>query len=128
MAQQKTPLSDDQLETYHQLLVDKRHELTGDMNRLEEAADVGPEGAHGNPSDVPTHPADAAQDLQREETDLRLAQSVRDQVAEIDEAIERIRDGSYGVCLDCDKPIQAKRLKARPWSKFCLEHARMEHG
>jgi DnaK suppressor protein len=36
------------------------------------------------------------------------------------EALERIEDGSYGVCLKCDEDISLKRLKVVPWAAFCL--------
>jgi DnaK suppressor protein len=38
----------------------------------------------------------------------------------INEALERIEDKSYGVCVNCDEPIQAKRLEAVPWALYCL--------
>jgi DnaK suppressor protein len=36
-------------------------------------------------------------------------------------AIERLNDGSYGACLQCDKEIASKRLKAIPWAELCIE-------
>jgi DnaK suppressor protein len=38
----------------------------------------------------------------------------------INEALERVEDKSYGVCVHCDEPIQAKRLEAVPWALYCL--------
>jgi DnaK suppressor protein len=35
-------------------------------------------------------------------------------------AMERIDDGSYGVCLECEEPISPKRLKAIPWAERCI--------
>ena len=36
------------------------------------------------------------------------------------EALERIQDGSYGTCAECDKPISPKRMEAVPWAKYCI--------
>jgi RNA polymerase-binding transcription factor DksA len=48
---------------------------------------------------------------------------------EIDEAMERIQDGSYGICLGTGKRIKKRRLLAIPWAKFSIEHAKlMEKG
>lgn len=35
-------------------------------------------------------------------------------------AIERLNDGSYGVCLECDEDISPKRLAAIPWAELCI--------
>ncbi|MBI4480254.1 MAG: TraR/DksA C4-type zinc finger protein [Acidobacteria bacterium] len=39
---------------------------------------------------------------------------------EIEEALERLRDGSYGTCLDCGMPVSKKRLEAMPWVRYCV--------
>ena len=38
----------------------------------------------------------------------------------VQRALQRIEDGSYGICLACDEPISAKRLQAVPWAEYCL--------
>ncbi len=38
----------------------------------------------------------------------------------IQEALERIEEKSYGVCVHCEEPIQPKRLEAVPWAQYCL--------
>jgi DnaK suppressor protein len=38
----------------------------------------------------------------------------------VDEALDRMDSGDYGVCLACEAPIPAKRLQALPWAKYCL--------
>src|ERR1051325_5836681 len=38
----------------------------------------------------------------------------------IEEALDRIDSGDYGVCLACEEPIPAKRLHALPWAKYCV--------
>ncbi len=42
---------------------------------------------------------------------------------EIDKALERMKDGTYGLCEVCGKPIEEKRLEALPWTTLCIEHA-----
>jgi len=39
---------------------------------------------------------------------------------EVEEAIVRVREGSYGICQECEEPILPKRLQALPWAKFCV--------
>ena len=38
----------------------------------------------------------------------------------IEEALDRIHSGDYGICLACDEPIAAKRLQALPWARYCV--------
>jgi DnaK suppressor protein len=39
----------------------------------------------------------------------------------VNEALGRVKDGSYGVCLSCHDEVQAKRLEAVPWARHCIE-------
>ncbi len=39
---------------------------------------------------------------------------------QLQDALERMDDGSYGVCAECEKPISQKRLEAVPWAKYCI--------
>jgi len=42
-------------------------------------------------------------------------------LAQIDTALERIQDGSFGTCAKCGKPIAEERLEARPWASLCID-------
>jgi len=39
---------------------------------------------------------------------------------EVEEALLRVKEGTYGICQECDEPISPKRLQALPWAKFCV--------
>jgi DnaK suppressor protein len=43
------------------------------------------------------------------------------QLRMIEEALDRIEAGDYGICLGCEEQIPAKRLQAVPWAKFCVQ-------
>lgn len=58
-------------------------------------------------------------DSAREEAGRNIQRS-RDMLVEIDGALDRIKNGDYGDCIDCDNPIPEKRLLARPAAKRCL--------
>lgn len=38
----------------------------------------------------------------------------------IEEALDRLRSGDYGICLSCEAPIAEKRLQALPWARYCV--------
>jgi DnaK suppressor protein len=67
------------------------------------------------------HMADAGTDSFDRDFALSRISSEQDAVYEIDEAIMRIRDGTYGVCELTGKPIERERLEAIPWTRFCAE-------
>ena len=51
--------------------------------------------------------------VQRNSADVEL-------LRDVDEALDRLRDGSYGTCLDCGITISRKRLEAVPWARLCV--------
>jgi RNA polymerase-binding protein DksA len=122
----KSPLSKAELKEFRQMLLAKRQSLLGDMTRMEaEALRTNRQEGTGDLSKVPTHDADVGTDNFEQEFTLGLLESERTLLAEINEALERIDKGTYGICLGTSLAIGKSRLKARPWAKYCIEYARM---
>ena len=63
---------------------------------------------------------DQAQISHDEFISLRLNSLDYVQLRLIEEALDRIEAGDYGICLSCEEPIPAKRLEALPWAKYCV--------
>jgi DnaK suppressor protein len=63
---------------------------------------------------------DQAQLFQDEFVSLRLNSLDYVQLRLVEEALDRIHTGDYGVCLSCEKTIPPKRLQALPWAKYCV--------
>jgi DnaK suppressor protein len=117
----KSPLSKAELRSYRQLLLHKRAEILGDMASMSRDA-LNSDSA--NLSHMPIHMADVGSDHYEQELTLGLVESERKLLHEIDEALERIADGTYGVCQATGKPIGKPRLQAKPWAKYSIEAAR----
>lgn len=71
--------------------------------------------------DVPSDEGDLSQQhheewifLNRNTIDMKL-------LREISDALQRIDQGTYGVCLECEEPISVKRLDAVPWARYCVK-------
>lgn len=96
-----------------------RQALAGDISALMELREQ-------SGGDVVDHALDAAQD----EISSQLAEVESRELAQIDNAIERIRQGTYGICEVTGKPIPLARLQALPYATMCIEAQReMEkHG
>ena len=58
------------------------------------------------------------------ELDEGLEEGAQQTLVEIEAALKRIEDGTYGTCKVCGKPIPADRLRAIPWAKLCIEDQR----
>ena len=65
-----------------------------------------------------THMADAGTDTYDRDLALAMLSSEQGALYEIDEALDRIRNGTYGVCESTGKPIERARLEAIPWTRF----------
>ena len=122
----KTPLSKKQLREFREMLLDKRRSLIGDMSGIEgNSLGKNMQESSGDLSNMPTHPADIGSDNFEHEFTLGLLESERALLIEINEALDRIVDNSFGVCLGTGKPIALPRLRARPWCKYSIEYQRM---
>ena len=75
------------------------------------------------------HMADAGTDAYDRDFALSMLSADQNALYEIDSAIRRIEDGTYGICEMTGKPIAAARLEAIPWTRFSLEaEKRLEEG
>ncbi len=66
-------------------------------------------------------PVDLAVRNYSKNVQLAVSENESKQLSLIDEALLRIEDEDYGVCLNCEKEINPKRLAAIPWARFCLD-------
>jgi len=120
-------LSPKELEHFRDLLLEKRRELVGDMSSMEREALRTSGGS--NLSTLPIHMADMGTDNYEQEFTLGLVEKDRNLLREINTALAKIQDGSYGICEGTQKPISKVRLEAQPWARFSIEYARqMEKG
>jgi RNA polymerase-binding protein DksA len=122
----RTPFTKSELAEYRKLLIDKRRSILGDMGGIEgEALRTNRQESSGDLSNMPTHPADIGTDNYEQEFTLELLESERTLLTEVNEALDRIAKGTYGICLGTGQFIGKPRLKARPWAKYSIEYARL---
>jgi len=77
--------------------------------------------AAGERAGMATHMADLGTDNYRRDFELGLLSDGVDVLEMIDEALQRLEDSEYGICLDCGEPIPRKRLEAKPYAKYCTK-------
>ena len=120
----KNTLSKEDIEYFRQLLLEKRVEIVGNVSEIEdEALKKSRLDAAGDLSSMPIHMADIGTDNYQQELALELMNGERKLLKEIDEALNRIEEGSYGICQGTGKLIAKARLEANPWAKYCVKYA-----
>ena len=113
------------LDGYRQRLLALRKRLDGDVSHLaDEALRKNQREASGNLSSMPIHMADIGSDNFEQEFTLSLLQSEEQVLVEIGDALERITQGKYGRCEECEHPIPRVRLDALPYTRHCVACAR----
>ena len=126
-SKKSSPLSASQLEQLGKLLLERRATLLSDANSIEEEALNHASGSgSGELSSVPFHMADVGSENYEREFALSLLENEKVELREIDEALDRIRDGAYGECETCGERICLARLRALPSARMCIECKR-EH-
>src|SRR5947209_16969342 len=99
-------MTEAEIESYRRRLLALKQRLGTELTELEEEAlrPVGGEAA-GGLSDVPVHPADLGTDNYEEEVSLDLIENENQILTEIDDALARIEDGTFGRCKNCGQEI-----------------------
>ncbi|CAN5798321.1 TraR/DksA family transcriptional regulator [soil metagenome] len=114
-----------ELESYRKLLDGLRNRLRGDLDQMtDEALHRDQPEASGNLSKVPIHLADLGTDQFEQEFTLGLIETEQGTLDEVEGALQRIGEGTFGTCEECGKPINKARLQALPYTRHCIECAR----
>lgn len=105
---------------------DARTRLEQERRSLDELASSSRAGAPVPSEEVKgsegTHPGDAGTDRETQMEDHGLADDAERQRDEIDAALARIDEGTWGTCVVCGQPIDDERLEARPQAERCRQH------
>lgn len=113
-------LTKQQLKTFRQLLLIERAKFAGEIRAIAEEALRNPREASGDLSAYTIHMADMAADTYERELSTNLVSSEQQVLYEIDDALKRLDDGSFGICQQCNKPIVMSRLRVVPYAAMCI--------
>lgn len=117
------------LERFKKLLLKKREDIITEMSNItKDTLSKSQREASGDLSGYSFHMADQASDNYDREFSLNLASDNQKVIYAIDEALGRIKDKTYGRCLQCHKEITRKRLRAVPHAILCIDCQRKEEA
>ena len=111
-------------EQFRGVLLEERTRVQAALENLREETagtlydDAGEESAYDN------HLADTATETYDRELDYTLEENSEQILGEIDAALKRIEDGTYGICTNRGEQISVERLEALPWATLCIDCAR----
>jgi RNA polymerase-binding protein DksA len=110
------------IETIKQDLLKKREDVEKELNLIAKKENDGGEDEY-KPSfpDYGDKPDENAMEIAEYETNIAEEDLLERTLRDIDGALERIEAGSYGICKHCGKPIDPRRLQARPTAGSCVE-------
>lgn len=109
------------LKKYEKLLLEKRAAIIDDIDSLRRDSLETIKEATGDLSSYSYHMADIGTDAQEREKKFLLASKSGRLLYHLDEALRRIKDGTYGKCHECGKDISKARLEAVPHARYCIE-------
>jgi RNA polymerase-binding protein DksA len=123
--ERETPFSDEELEHFRELLLQRRREARDEIEQMREQIDQAKEQA-GDNSAYGVHMADAGTDaMEREKLHLMIARQQK-YIGYLDRALERIKNKTYGICRVTGEPIAKERLEAVPHTEISIEAKRQE--
>jgi len=98
---------------FRKILLKEREQIVGDVKQIVESSkEMGQDGIQ----DI----GDEAANMYNKQVLLSLNENERMRLKEVDESLDRIENGSYGICEECGGPISLKRLEVRPVAKYCV--------
>ncbi|MDD5130085.1 MAG: TraR/DksA family transcriptional regulator [Candidatus Omnitrophica bacterium] len=110
------------LKNFKKIVLKKKEEILNDLKHIsDDTLRKSQKEASGDISGYTYHMADVASDNYDREFSLGLASSERKSLYELDDALKRIEEGTFGICDDCRGPITKIRLKAVPSARLCIK-------
>jgi DnaK suppressor protein len=123
----KTPFNKAELDLFKKRLLQIKAILLVNMNQMEKESLSKPmREASGDLSNLPMHLGDLGTDQYEQDFTISVMEGESNAITEINEALERIDDKTYGVCESCQKGIATPRLKAVPYARLCLKCKEVE--
>jgi DnaK suppressor protein len=118
-------LTQDQIRTLEQQLRrDREAALADTQDQMRQAEDVDGESLAKYPHDT----GDMSEADRELDTNISMAERYSGAVGDIEDALRRIVEGTYGICTECGQPIGYPRMQALPTAKLCIAcQERMEH-
>ncbi|HEX2025512.1 MAG TPA: TraR/DksA C4-type zinc finger protein [Actinomycetota bacterium] len=126
MPTKRSPFTKSELNEVRKRLEAEREELQRQAAEIEESSLGTSQSELTGEVSFDEEYADAGTATFERERDLSLTNNIRDLTDKVDRALERIAEGTYGLCERCGKPIEKARIKALPYATLCIKDKQAE--
>jgi RNA polymerase-binding protein DksA len=110
---------------FREALLEERRRVQAALDNLHEENPGSLSDETGDDAVYDNHLADTATVTYDRELDYTLEENSEHVLADIDAALQRIEEGTYGTCSNCGRQIPPERLEARPWATLCIDCQRL---
>ncbi len=117
----ESPFDQETIQYFKDLLLNKREEAQTQIDILEDRITNLDEADDADLSSFTHHLGDVGSEVEEDEMNFQLLERTKKYVNEINDALERIENGTYGICEATGKPIEKGRLDAVPHTRFSME-------
>lgn len=117
----KSPYDSKTLAHFKELLLQKRREAEEQIDIIENTISNLNEADDADFSSIAHHMGDVGSEMEEKQINYQLLERTKRYIGQIDDALGRIDNGTYGVCLATGKPIPPGRLEAVPHTRFSIE-------
>lgn len=120
------PFTKRELTSIRKQLEEEREQLEAQFTELEETSLGTSQSEQSGEAAFDEEYADSGTFTFERERDLSLAENLKDLIEQIERAVDRIDDGTYGICERCGRPIEKARIKALPYARLCIKDKQAE--
>lgn len=121
-----TPYKAEELEHFKNLLLEEKEDTEQRLNELKKDRGRLSDNKGEAYSGVNHHIGDLGSKEEEKETDYKLLGHNQDKLNEINGALDRIEQGTYGICEDTGQKIKKGRLEAKPWTRYSMDAQKSE--
>jgi RNA polymerase-binding protein DksA len=114
------PLNAKELQSFEELLLKLKRKIFREKRYIDSIVLNPKETTGGELSSYRTHVADVGSETYQREVSSQISTYEAQLLRAIDDALRRLREGRYGICLKCGRQIPRARLKALPYAELCI--------
>lgn len=117
----KSPFNDKTLQHFKELLIEKRRHAEEEVDILENRLSNLNEADDADQSSNAHHMGDMGSDVEEKQMNYQLLERTKKYIGQIDDALGRIENGTYGICQATNRPILKERLEVVPHTRYSIE-------
>lgn len=115
-----------ELNAFREQLLKEKESLEEELKYINTTLANSEQEWSGENSSYDNHMGDLGTNVDMRQRDLSLSLNTQDLLNQVNRALERIEEGTYGFCRVCGRPIEKERLEAIPYTELCIEDKKAE--